>query len=132
MCCAGVLLMGVAPRIPGENAKGKMLAQIYEYGMGSASIKALYCNEKLASASDGTFEIHIKKAGTYRLIGWVQALDSAYKAYLKCNDVTIFGPFINSGFDLEKKLSAGDVISIPSQYMDYYSTASATLIILTT
>ena len=62
----------------------------------------------------------------------VQARDSAYKAYLKCNDATIFGPFINNGFDLEKKLSAGDVISIPSQYMDYYSTASATLIILTT
>ena len=109
-----------------------MLAQIYEYGIGSASIKALYCNEKLATASDGAFEIHIKKAGTYRLIGWVQARDSAYKAYLKCNDATIFGPFINNGFDLEKKLSAGDVISIPSQYMDYYSTASATLIILTT
>lgn len=53
--------MGVAPRIPGENAKGKMLAQIYEYGTGSASIKALYCNEKLATASDGAFEIHIKK-----------------------------------------------------------------------
>ena len=124
--------MGVAPRIPGENAKGKTLAQIYEYGMGSASIKALYCNEKLASASDGTFEIHIKKAGTYRLIGWVQARDSAYKAYLKCNDVTIFGPFIDSGFDLENKLTAGDAIGLPSQYMDYYCTASATLIILTT
>lgn len=39
-------------------------------------------------------------------------------------NATIFGPFINNGFDLEKKLSAGDVISIPSQYMDYYSTAS--------
>ena len=65
-------------------------------------------------------------------VGWVQVRDSAYKAYLKCNDATIFGPFINNGFDLEKKLSAGDVISIPSQYMDYYSTASATLIILTT
>ena len=124
--------MGVAPRIPGGNAKGKMLAQIYEYGMGSASIKSLYCNEELATASDGAFEIHIKKAGTYRLIGWMQVRDAAYKAYLKCNNVTIFGPFINDGFDLEKKLSAGDVISIPSPYMDYYTTTSATLIILTT
>lgn len=124
--------MGVAPRIPGGNAKGKMLAQIYEYEAGTASIKALYCNEKLAAAADGAFEIHIKKTGTYRLVGWVQARDAAYKAYLKCNDATIYGPFINSGFDIEKELSAGDVISIPSQYMNYYSTASATLIILTT
>lgn len=132
MCCTGWLLMGVAPRIPGGNAKGKMLAQIYERGLGSANIKALYCNEKLATASDGAFEIHIKKAGTYRLIGWVEARDATYKAYLKCNDATIFGPFISSGFDIEKELSAGDVISIPSPYMDYYSIASATLIILTT
>lgn len=114
----------------GGDGSGKLVCQIYQYARNSDGIKVMYCNNKLANATDKVFEITIKKAGTYRIAGWVQAHDSAYKANVQCNGTTIFGPFIDSGFDFEKALNVGDVVSIPSQYMNYYSTQSATLIIV--
>lgn len=123
--------MALALMGPGGGiSNGKLICQIYQHARNTDGIKVMYCDDKLASATDKIFEITIKKSGTYRITGWVQSVDSAYKANVQCNGTTIFGPFIDSGFDFEKSLNAGDVISIPSQYMNYYSTQSATLIIV--